>query len=578
MPRGPGASTRLCLCVSALYLMLPGVAAAELTISGVGDELERNIRAYVALAEEPCDAEAWRIRRRYRAMEREALKALEPFGYYRATLNSTLVMGKDCWHSTLTVERGPAVRLRDVDIDILGDAATDTAFGSLLQPPELASGLRLKHANYDGYKRSLQTTAAERGYFDAGFAESRIDIWPDLGAADIRIAFDSGFRYRVGEIQQDQDFLEPRLVAAYANLEPGSAFDGNELARAHRDLSESGFFGRVEVVPDVDAAADGQVPVRISLEPGIRTEYTVGAGFSTDTGPHVRGGFRNNRVNARGHRINVDARYSPVIEGITGEYRIPLADPRTEWLSYTGAVSSEDTETFANDSARLGLRLSKSLSKTWIRTYSADFEYEKYIVGEEIDSSRLLLPAITFDHKYSDRDVYPDRGRRFGIELRGTSEKLGSTTSFLQLRSWTRWIRAVGGGRFFARGAVGFTHKSDFAQLPPSVRFFAGGDESIRGFDYESLGPTDEEGNVIGGSNLLLASIEYEHRLRGQFFGALFVDAGNAFDGFDVRPEVGAGFGIKWRSPIGSIRAYIGYPVSDSTRSPRLHLRLGPDL
>jgi translocation and assembly module TamA len=564
--------------LSALVLLLPTATFAELAISGVGDELERNVRAYVALAEEPCDAESWRIRRRYRAMEKEAIKALEPFGYYQAKLSSTLTMDEDCWHATLDIERGEPVRLREVDIDILGDAAADPVFQPLLAPSQLVSGSRLNHADYEGYKRSLQTTAAERGYFNASFPESRIDIWPDQGAADISVAFDSGSRYRVSEIRQEQDFLEPQLVAGYLDLEPGSLFDSNELARAHRDLSDSGYFGRVEVVPDVNAAANGEVPVRVAVEPGIRTEYTVGAGFSTDTGAHVRGGFRNNRVNPRGHRIRADVGYSPVVEGITGEYRVPLADPRAEWLSYTGAISSEDTDTFDSDSARLGLRLSKRLSKTWIRTYSVDVDYEKFSVGEESDSSLLVLPGVAFDHKHADRDVYPDRGRRVVLELSGASATLGSTTSFLQVTAWSRWIRAVGNGRFIARGSVGFTRKSDFEQLPPSVRFFAGGDQSIRGFDYESLGPTDEEGNVIGGSNLLLASIEYEHRLRGQIYGALFVDAGNAFDDFDVEAEVGAGFGIKWRSPIGPIRAYIGYPVSDSDRNPRLHLRLGPDL
>lgn len=576
-PFSPGASA--CQWLGAVtLLLLPVAAAAELIISGVSDELERNIRGYVALAEEPCDAEAWRIRRRYRAMEREARKALEPFGYYRATLSSTLVMGEDCWQATLEVEPGEPVRIRAVDIDVRGGAAADPVFQPLLRPSQLVAGSRLEHADYDGYKRSLQVTAADRGYFDARFAEHRIDIWPELGAADISIAFDSGSRYRIGEILLQQDFLEPRLVAGYLDLEAGSLFDSNELARAHRDLSDSAYFGRVEVVPDIDAAADGQVPVRIELEPGIRTEYTVGAGFSTDTGAHVRGGFRNNRFNSRGHRIKADVGYSPVIEGMTAEYRIPLADPRTEWLSYTGAISSEDTETFDNDSARLGLRLSKRVRESWIRTYSLDFDYEKFAVGEDSDSSRLVLPGIGFDHKRSDRDVYPDRGRRIGFEFRGASDSLGSTTSFLQATARLRWIRAVGNGRFIARGNVGFTHKSDFEQLPPSVRFFAGGDESIRGFDYESLGPTDDEGNVVGGSNLLLASIEYEHRLRGNIFGAVFVDAGNAFDDTDVNAEVGAGFGIKWRSPIGPIRAYIGYPVSDSERSPRLHLRLGPDL
>lgn len=564
--------------LATLLLLVPALAAGELVVSGVGEQVERNIRAYVALAEEPCNAEAWRIRRRFRNLDQEVRKAMEPFGYYDPVITTELNMGGGCWKATVTIERGVPVRLREVDIDISGAAAADPEFRTLLQPSTLPSGKRLRHAEYDSFKRSLQMLAAERGYFDAEFRSSRIDVWPDERAADIRIDFDSGDRYRIGEIVQDQDFLEPRLVEAYVDLEPGTLFDSRELARAHRDLSDSGYFGRVEVLPDTAASDAGAVPVRVNVEPGIRTEYTIGAGFSTDIGAQLRAGFRNNRLNNRGHRIKTDIGYSPVVEGINGEYRIPLADPRVEWLSYTGAITSEETDTFNNQRARLGLRLSKRIARTWIRTLSADYDYERFNVGEEADNSRLLQPAIAVDHKFADLEVYPNRGRRFGAELRGAADWLGSTTTFAQVRSWARWIRAVGDGRVIVRGTAGFTYKSEFDELPPSVRFFAGGDESIRGFDYESLGPTDDEGNVIGGSHLLVASIEYEHRLRGNIFGAAFVDAGNAFDNFDVRPEVGAGLGIKWRSPIGPVRAYVGFPVSDSDRSARFHLRLGPDL
>ena len=573
---GPVSSGRTAL--AALLLLVPALAVGELVVSGVGDAIERNVRAYVSLAEEPCNAEAWRIRRRFRTLEQETRKALEPFGYYDPAITATLNMGGDCWKASVDIQRGQPVRLRDVDIDILGAASTDPGFGDLLQTTTLPSGKRLRHADYDGFKRSLQMLAAERGYFDAEFRSSRIDVWPEEHAADIRIDFDSGDRYRIGEIVQEQDFLEPRLVEAFVDLEPGTPFDSRELARAHRDLSDSGYFGRVEVLPDTAGADAGTIPVRVTVDPGIRTEYTIGAGFSTDIGAQLRAGFRNNRLNNRGHRIKTDIGYSPVVEGINGEYRIPLADPRVEWLSYTGAITSEDTDTFDSDRARLGLRLSKRIARTWIRTLSADYDYERFNVGEDADSSRLLQPAIAFDHKFADLEVYPNRGRRFGIELRGAADWLGSTTTFAQIRSWARWIRAVGNGRVIVRGTAGFTYKSEFDELPPSVRFFAGGDESIRGFDYESLGPTDDEGNVIGGSHLLTGSIEYEHRLRGNIFGAAFVDAGNAFDNFNVRPEVGAGLGIKWRSPIGPVRAYVGFPVSDSDRSARFHLRLGPDL
>jgi len=565
-------------CLLLLSLM-PVAGLAELSVTGVDGDLEKNIRAYVSLASEPCDAEPWRIRRRYRALQAEVNKSLEPFGYYNARIETALENSEDCWHASLNVDPGEPVKLRTIEIDIDGAAALDPAFGDLLQPVSLQPGEILRHAHYERYKRALQVRAGERGYVEAVFTDSRLDVWPEEGAADITIRFESGPRYLFGEIRQEQSFLETRLVDGMLELQPGTPYDGREIARAYRDLSNSNYFARIDVVPEVDSAKDGQIPIRISLYPADRIEYTIGVGASTDTGPRFRAGHRNNRINTAGHRIISDVGISPDVQAITSEYRIPLRDPRTEWFSLAGALSNEEVDTFDNETQRFGLRWTKAINKSWLRTLSLDFTNESFIVGNDKDTSRSLVPAIAFDHKRSDRDLFPSSGRRLGAELRGTGAVLGSDTSYLQSSAWARWISSFGSeNRILTRLNVGVTTAGDFAGLPPSVRFFAGGDESVRGFDYNSLGPKDVDGNVIGGSNLLTVSIEYERHLTGNFYGAFFVDAGNAFDDADVDPAVGTGFGIKWRSPLGPLRFYLGFPLNQDESGVRVHLRLGADL
>jgi translocation and assembly module TamA len=558
---------------------MPPTLLADLVVSGVDSELERNVRAYVSLADEPCDAETWRVRRRYRSIETETRKALEPFGFYEPRISSTLRLDEECWKATLTIDPGDPVILRKVDIVIEGAASTDPAFDELKQPASLAVGRTLRHADYDQYKRALQIRAADRGYVEAEFTESQLDVWPADGLADITVHFNSGPRYRIGEIQVEQAFLDPAIVAGYLEIETGSYFDSNTMAHAYRDLSDSAYFGRIEVRPDMERAADEQIPIRISLTPGNRTEYTVGVGASTDTGLRFRAGFRNNRINQRGHRLIADLGVSTVIQGLTVEYRIPLGDPRREWFSFTGALSNEETDSFDNEAQRLGVRWTKAMSDTWLRTLAVDFSNESFHVGTDIDTSRTVVPSISFDHKQSDRDIFPRYGRRLGAKLRGTDQALSSNTSYIQATASLRLIHSFGSGnRIIGRVNAGATASSNFAELPPSVRFFAGGDESVRGFDYESLGPKDTEGNVIGGDNLLVASVEYERLLRGNFYGAVFVDAGNAFNGTDFDAEAGTGLGLIWRSPLGPIRLYLGYPLTADDRGIRLHLRLGADL
>ena len=560
-------------------LLLPSIGAAELAVSGVDQDLERNVRAFVSLAGEDCDTEDWLVRRRFRNVESEAREALEPFGFYAPQITSALNLDEPCWRATITIAPGEPVRYREVRLLIEGAAAADPIFEALKQPQALVPGAVLRHADYDRLKRSLQVRAADRGYVEARFLENRLDVWPEQHAADVVLHFDSGPRYRFGEIEYEQSFLEPAIVAGYLDLERGALFDSADLAAAHRDLADSAYFGNIDILADVENAANGEIPIRIVLQPGTRIEYTVGVGASTDTGARFRAGFRNNRLNKSGHRIITDLGISPVVQGLTAEYRIPLSDPRREWFSVTGALSNEETDTFDNEAQRLGLRWTKTISEKWLRTLSLDASNESFAVGEDVDTTRFIVPGIAFDQKISDRDVFPAYGRRLGAEIRGTDEALGSTASYVQATAWIRWIHSFGKkNRILARLNAGTTSSTDFDELPPSVRFFAGGDESVRGYDYNSLGPEDDDGNVIGGDNLLVASLEYERHLRGNFYGAIFVDAGNAFNGTDVDPEVGAGLGLKWRSPLGPIRLYLGYPVTADDQSVRVHLRLGADL
>lgn len=560
-------------------LLAASLARGDLLIEGVGKELAGNIQNYVALAGEPCDADSWLVRRRFRSVETEVEAALEPFGYYDPVIEKTLTVDDTCWRATVTVDPGDPVLLRNVDVTITVPSSDTTDFSDLNAAETLVAGTHLRHSNYKSFKESLQVRAAERGYVEAGFSRHVIDIWPEEHAADITLHYDSGPRYDFGEIRLDEDFLETSLIRSFIEFDEGMPFDSRLLNRAYRDLSFSGYFSRIELLPVVEEAADGRIPVRILLEPADRIEYTVGAGLSTDTGPRLRAGYHNRRLNRKGHRFKTDIGVSPVIQGLTAEHRRPMADPRTEWLSYTAALAREDNDTYQSDSARVGFRRSKRISARWLRTLSLDLSYDRFDIAAETERTRLVLPAIVYDHKRADRDILPTRGRRLTFEVRGTDEFLGSNTSFLQTTINGRIVRSLSETtRLLARATIGLTAKSAFGELPPSVRFFAGGDDSIRGFDYESLGPKDDLGNVIGGSNLLIASVEYERLLRGNFYGLAFVDAGNAFDSTDVDAAVGAGLGLKWLSPVGPLRFYLAHPLNKSDRSVRVHIRLGADL
>ena len=134
------------------------------------------------------------------------------------------------------------------------------------------------------------------------------------------------------------------------------------------------------------------------------------------------------------------------------------------------------------------------------------------------------------------------------------------------------------GGRVLIRGELGYTEVTDVTELPASIRFFAGGDSSVRGFAYESLGPEDESGDVIGGRHLATGSLEVDHPITERWHLAAFTDAGNAFNTInEFEPRHSAGLGVRWRSPLGPIRLDIARAI-DEHRDWRIHLSMGPDL
>ncbi len=170
-------------------------------------------------------------------------------------------------------------------------------------------------------------------------------------------------------------------------------------------------------------------------------------------------------------------------------------------------------------------------------------------------------------------------GRRLNFDIRGASDALGSDTSFLQLKATAKWLWSLDEKhRLILRGRLGTTIKDDLEELPVSARFFTGGDRSVRGYDFESLGPTNADGEVIGASHVAEASIEFDRMLTGKWSIAAFADTGSAFNDSNVEFSTGVGLGIRWYSPVGPLRIDFAHPLDDPDRDFRLHVVLGPDL
>jgi translocation and assembly module TamA len=554
-------------------------ANADLLISGIDSRLEANVRALSPLATTGCVSAPWRVERLFRDADKSIREALQALGYYEPSIEKSLSWSEDCWQASFNIQAGEPVRLGAVDIRVEGAAADDEKFAEHLSAARPVTGDILDHGRYESYKASMLRAAIAHGFFDADFVRNQVIVDLEARSAELALRLESGVQYRFGEVAFTQGIIRESLLEGYSDIVPGSPYSSTLVNELHEALSGSSYFATVSIRTEPQDTVQKIVPVSVELTPAKRRIYSIGAGVATDTGPQGRLGFADRRLNDRGHQLESKLFASSVKSELTGSYRWPRDDPRREWMSVFAGVQHETTDTRTSDTFTVGVLRARNLGKHWLETRYLDYSYEDYEVGAQATTSQLVILGNTWESAAGRELGRVTSGRRLSFDVRGASDSLGSDTSFVQFRAKTKWIRSFNDRyRAIARTSFGLTIKEDFDELPASVRFFAGGDRSVRGYDYESLGPVNDNGDVIGGSYLLDGSIEMDRLLAEKWSIAAFVDSGSAFNDSTIEFSTGAGVGIRWYSPVGPFRLDIAHPFDDPDNSYRIHISLGPDL
>lgn len=577
----PGFLSRAVLCLFAA--LLAGTALADSrrpSILVITDQpaLTHNLEVMLDVGNELCDADASRKRLLERNLLRRATEAAQAVGYYQPDFSLRFEQGSRCWQAVLEAEAGEPVRLTEVSITLVGDAENDSAFAELIQQSTLKPGNILRHNDYQALRDGLLRLASQRGYFDHQLRTHRLEVDPLQYSARVTLLLDSGARYRFGRFSLNQDVLDDDRALRYLRFKPGDFWDNDLLLGSQQALLGSGYFTTARLERGEADPSTLEVPATLHLTVRPQYAWTAGVGISTDTGPRLRLGVENRYVNRRGHRWRADSEVSTLTRVVSSSYDIPFRDPVRDRIMLATGYKYEDTESAESEQLRLGASLISGIGGGWVLTRSVDYERENFTVADQTETSELVMPGIQLQKIRGNHPIYPRRGWKIGTALRGTHPSISTTDEFLQARLWTKAIVPLGPSRLLARLEAGQTAVTDVSTLPATVRFFAGGDSSIRGFDYQTLGPLDANGDVIGGRSLLTGGIEMDFALHERWHPAIFSDAGNAFnDSDEMNLRVSAGFGLRWRSPLGPIRIDVARPV-DAARNWRLHLSMGPDL
>lgn len=549
-------------------------------VEGVSGRQRDNVRSVLAIqaATRAGQLPEERVRRLHDRAPGEIRMALQPFGYYRPSIESQLTYTRGRWVARYSIDPGPVVRLTRVDLRLSGAGRDEPRLKEAAARFPLAEGDPLRHALYESGKANLLARATDSGYLAATFTTNEIRVDLDRYTAAIVLVIDTGPQHYFGSVSFDQHVLDPRMLESYVTFRRGDPFNMSRLLELQAALSSSPYFSRVEVRPRPDLAEQLQVPVEVSLEPRKPQRYEVGVGYGTNTGPRVGFEVEQRRLNRWGHRANGEIRFSFIEQSITGRYLIPGRFPSTRTVMFFAGFAHIEPTASSSDRIVAGTSLDH-VRGAWTETISLTFEREWFEVGGVEGTSSLLLPAASWTRTRADNRIFTSAGYRLLFELEGAHDAIVSDVSFLRARSKAKLIYSPARRfRLIGRYDVGGILTDEFGELPPTVRFFAGGDQSIRGFGYRSLGPRDADGAVIGGEMLIVLSLEAEVRFLEDWGVALFYDTGDAVDSLSLSWEQGAGLGIRWRSPIGLVRLDGALAISRSGPPFRAHVTIGPDL
>lgn len=569
-------------------LMLSMVANAEQTvllkINGLDkdSELYNNVRIYLSqISNDEADGSE-----RYQELVQQTIdKALRALGYYNTQYHFSLTPKPDPQKDWLNLEiilDNQPVLIDETDIQIQGNLSNDPDFQKLLEKDVAKKGEVLNHGRYDDFKSSLEKLSQAKGYFDSEWLYHRLEVYPTDHSADWRLGYSSGERYRYGDIAFKDSQIREDYLRNILRIQAEEPYSLNDLSKLSSDFSSSGWFSSVLVEPAVNEATK-TVDLNLFFIPRKKNEMEIGIGYATDVGPRLQLNWKKPWINSRGHSLETNTYVSKPEQSFEFGYNIPIKEhPLQYYYQISGGVEREDQNNTKTTGAHLGFQRFWNHETGWAFSLGLKARYDSFEQGQDRFKTLLLYPTASLNRTRSDGNRFPLWGDSQKLTLNWGSKVWGSDVDFYSIKATSSWIRTIKNNhRFYFRGEIGYLETGDFRRIPPSLRYFAGGDLSVRGFGYKKISPIDVKGELSGGTHLLTGTAEYQYQVYPNWWAAVFYDTGMAAKEYKSKNlHHGAGFGARWASPIGTIKFDIAMPMHspNNDKGVKFYIGIGSEL
>lgn len=569
---------KICLLLAALCA---GQAHA-LTVEVVApDDLKILLMKYLETAraarlDEKLDAEE--MARLQRQSDLTARDLLATEGYFSPQVDSAVEWLAGDWRVDYRIVPGARTQVRSVQVTVDGDLKTRDDAARLQARIEngfsLKQDMPFRQADWEIAKLALLRPLLADTYPMARITASEARIDPAVRAADLTLTVDSGPAFFYGEPVISGNRRYPVSIARNLSpIRPGQRYRQQDLLDYQVALEMSGYFSQAMVRIDPDPAQAAAVPIQIELVERPEKRVSVGAGGSTDTGARVQASWLHRDILDRGMRLKFDARLETTRQTGWAELAWPRSASGYEY-SLGLQLRQEDIKGQETRASLVGAKRSRTRGQ-FESTLSLQYQIEQQTVGGVLDErNQALVSNYAWTQRNVGRAFYPRRGYVLNLQAGGAAQALLSDTSFVRLYGrHTQYFPVGKNGHLILRAELGSVLADGSDGIPTDFLFRAGGDNSVRGYAYQSLGHT-LSGGVASVRYLATGSVEYNYFFTRDWGAALFVDAGDAADSpGGVSPVFGYGLGARYRSLVGPVNLDVAY--GEATDAFRLHFSLG---
>jgi translocation and assembly module TamA len=527
-----------------------------------------------------------RIESLHQLAPEEISHTLEALGFYHSQVRSHLSPTPEGFLATYQIEKGPPTYVETYTVQLKGDGQYNKKIKKIAAHTPFSILSRLKHEPYELYKQELLSTALQEGYLDAEFIISEIRVNKNTQRAEIIIVLETGNRYTLGKVHFKDPPLPLEFLRKTIPFSEGEPYTTARILACQKALTDTDLFKRVQLDPKPENAEDYAIPIQIRLKMRPKNKYAGSLGYGTDIGPRGMLGWEHRLKHYPGHRINAEVQASQRLNQINLRYSLPGKNPITDRIIF--GVKEVEERTRDKKFSRLSDISASYLQKKnrWDKILSLNYLKEIYrdFQSDPKKESHFLLPSMGFFYKKIVEDSALQQGFRIGLIMRGAARSFLSSTDFAQAELRLKSAQSLGDKtRLLCRLDLGTTHAGNFNKIPYSLRFFTGGDQTVRGYGYKTLGPRQKNqlGNdvIVGGRHLIVGSAELERIIYKQLSGAAFVDSGQAMNRWKKNKlATGAGVGIRYATPLGPLRLDVAKPLSKGYKGIRIHITFGMDL